>query len=192
MEDASGEGGTSDATLVSYLDLLRRMYILEVIPGWLPPARSPKRVASKPKRYLADPSLAVAVLGMSPGALMADWQTFGLVFENLCMRDLAVYAGALDPAADVPVRYYRDGAGLEVDAIVELADGRWAAFEIKTSEAKAPEAVENLRRLRRKLCENPSSRTRPPEFMAVLTGVSSCARRVDEGIYVVPIGSLTA
>lgn len=192
MEDASGEGGTSDATLVSYLDLLRRMYILEDIPGWLPPARSPKRVASKPKRYLADPSLAVAVLGMSPGALMADWQTFGLVFENLCMRDLAVYAGALDPAADVPVRYYRDGAGLEVDAIVELADGRWAAFEIKTSEAKAPEAVENLRRLRRKLCENPSSRTRPPEFMAVLTGVSSCARRVDEGIYVVPIGSLTA
>lgn len=192
MEDASGEGGTSDVTLVSYLDLLRRMYILEDIPGWLPPARSPKRVASKPKRYLADPSLAVAVLGMSPGALMADWQTFGLVFENLCMRDLAVYAGALDPAADVPVRYYRDGAGLEVDAIVELADGRWAAFEIKTSEAKAPEAVENLRRLRRKLCENPSSRTRPPEFMAVLTGVSSCARRVDEGIYVVPIGSLTA
>ena len=62
------------------------------VPGWLPPARSPKRVRLKPRRYLADPSLAVAVLGMSPDSLLADWQTFGLVFENLCMRDLMVYA----------------------------------------------------------------------------------------------------
>lgn len=192
MDDASGEGGVSEATLVSYLDLLRRMYILEEVPGWLPPARSAKRVASKPKRYLADPSLAVAALGMSPDALMADWQTFGLVFENLCIRDLTVYAGALEPAADIPVRYYRDDAGLEVDAIVELADGRWAAFEIKTGESKVAEAVGNLKRLRRKLCENPGSRTRPPEFMAVLTGVSSYARKVEEGIYAVPIRSLTA
>lgn len=192
MADAAGEGGVSEVTLVSYLDLLRRMYILEEVPGWVPPARSSKRVASKPKRYLADPSLAVATLGMSPDALMADWQTFGLVFENLCMRDLAVYAGALDPAADVPVRYYRDDSGLEVDAIIELADGRWAAFEIKTGETRVPEAVDNLKRLRRKLCDNPSSRTRPPEFMAVLTGVSSYARRAEEGIYVVPVRSLTA
>lgn len=192
MTDAAGESGISEVTLVSYLDLLRRMYVLEEVPGWLPPARSPKRVASKSKRYLADPSLAVATLSMSPDALMADWQTFGLMFENLCIRDLEVYAGALDPAADVPVRYYRDESGLEADAIVELADGRWAAFEIKTSEAKVPEAVESLKRLRRKLCENPSSRTRPPEFMAVLTGVSNYARKVEEGIYAVPIRSLTA
>mgnify|MGYP003292731444 CR=1 FL=1 len=192
MRDAAGEGGISEVTLVSYLDLLRRMYILEEVPGWLPSARSPKRVASKPKRYLADPSLAVATLGMSPDALMADWQTFGMVFESLCIRDLEVYARALDPAADVPVRYYRDDAGLEVDAIVELADGRWAAFEVKTSEVKVPEAVENLKRLRGKLCENPSSRTRPPEFMAVLTGISGYARRVEDGVYSIPIRSLTA
>lgn len=103
---------------------------------------------------------------------------------------LEVYASAMDPAADIPVRYYRDDSGLEVDAIVELADGRWAAFEIKTSEVKVPEAVGNLKRLRGKLCSRPGARTRPPEFMAVITGVSTMARQVEEGIYAVPICAL--
>lgn len=191
MTDLAAAGpGVAEKTLVGYLGMLRDMYVMEEVPGWLPPARSPKRVASKPKRYLADPSLAVAALGMSPDALLADWQTFGLVFENLCMRDLSVYAGALEYAADVPVRYYRDDAGREADAIVELADGRWAAFEVKTSEAKAQDGVEGLRRLREKLCENEAARTRPPEFMAVITGVSEYARRVEEGLYVIPITAL--
>lgn len=190
MDDASGEAMVSESTLTSYLELLRRMYLLEEIPGWLPPARSSKRVSVKPKRYLADPSLAVATLAMAPRALMQDWQTFGLVFENLCIRDLQIYAEALEPAADIPVRYYRDDTGLEVDAIIELADGRWAAFEIKTSEVKVPEAVDNLKRVRDKLCARAGSRTRPPEFMAVLTGVSTMARKVEDGIYVVPICAL--
>lgn len=192
MTDAAGEGAVAQETLVSYLDLLRRMYLLEEVPGWLPPARSAKRVLTKPKRYLADPSLAVGVLAMAPTALLDDWQTFGLVFENLCIRDLLVYAGALEPAADVPVRYYRDDTGLEVDAIVELADGRWGAFEIKTSEAKVPEGVANLKRLRDKLSLRPGACTRPPEFMAVITGVSQYAREVEEDIYVIPICGLRA
>lgn len=162
MANSSSEGGVAEKTLTDYLDLLRAMYLLEEVPGWLPPARSPKRVRLKPRRYLADPSLAVAVLGMSPDSLLADWQTFGLVFENLCVRDLMVYADALEGAADVPVRYYRDDAGLEADAIIELADGRWAALEIKTSEAKVPEGVRSLERMRAKLCDNPAARTRPP------------------------------
>lgn len=190
MSDAAGEGSIVESTLVSYLDLFKRMYLLEEVPGWLPPARSAKRVSLKPKRYLADPSLAVATLAMAPQALMRDWQTFGLVFENLCIRDLQIYAEALEPAADIPVRYYRDDTGLEVDAIVELADGRWAAFEIKTSEVKVPEAVENLKKVRSKLCSNVGARTRPPEFMAVITGVSSMARKVEDGIYVIPICAL--
>ena len=188
--DASGEAAMSEVTLRSYLDLFKRMYLLEEIPGWLPPARSAKRVSTKPKRYLADPSLAVATLAMSPKALLNDWQTFGLVFKNLCIRDLEVYARAMEFAADVPVRYYRDDTGLEIDAIIELADGRWAAFEIKTSEAKVPEAVDNLKRVRDKLCSRPGSRTRPPEFMAVLTGVSTMARQVEERIYSIPVCAL--
>lgn len=171
----------------AYLDALKGMYIVEEVPGWAPPARDRKRFATKPKRYLADPSLACALLGMSPAALLADWQTFGLVFENMAVRDLSVYARALDLLDDVPVRYYRDDSGVEADAIVQLADGRWAAFEFKVSEDKVEKGVASLERMRRKVCENPRSQTRPPEFMAVITGVGEYAREVAEGIVVVPL-----
>lgn len=171
----------------AYLDALKGMYIVEEVPGWAPPARDRKRFATKPKRYLADPSLACALLGMSPAALLADWQTFGLVFENMAVRDLSVYARALDLLDDVPVRYYRDDSGVEADAIVQLADGRWAAFEFKVSEDKVEKGVASLERMRRKVCENPRSQTRPPEFMAVITGVGEYAREVAEGIVAVPI-----
>lgn len=171
----------------AYLDALKGMYIVEEVPGWAPPARDRKRFATKPKRYLADPSLACALLGMSPAALLADWQTFGLVFENMAVRDLSVYARALDLLDDVPVRYYRDDSGVEADAIVQLADGRWAAFEFKVSEDKMEKGVASLERMRRKVCENPRSQTRPPEFMAVITGVGEYAREVAEGIVAVPI-----
>lgn len=171
----------------AYLDALKGMYIMEEVPGWAPPARDRKRFATKPKRYLADPSLACALLGMSPAALLADWQTFGLVFENMAVRDLSVYARALDLLDDVPVRYYRDDSGVEADAIVQLADGRWAAFEFKVSEDKVEKGVASLERMRRKVCENPRSQMRPPEFMAVITGVGEYAREVAEGIVVVPL-----
>lgn len=171
----------------AYLDAFKGMYIVEEVPGWAPPARDRKRFATKPKRYLADPSLACALLGMSPAALLADWQTFGLVFENMAVRDLSVYARALDLLDDVPVRYYRDDSGVEADAIVQLADGRWAAFEFKVSEDKVEKGVASLERMRRKVCENPRSQTRPPEFMAVITGVGEYAREVAEGIVVVPL-----
>lgn len=171
----------------AYLDALKGMYIVEEVPGWAPPARDRKRFATKPKRYLADPSLACALLGMSPAALLADWQTFGLVLENMAVRDLSVYARALDLLDDVPVRYYRDDSGVEADAIVQLADGRWAAFEFKVSEDKVEKGVASLERMRRKVCENPRSQTRPPEFMAVITGVGEYAHEVAEGIVVVPL-----
>ena len=171
----------------AYLDALKGMYIVEEVPGWVPPARDRKRFATKPKRYLADPSLACALLGMSPAALLADWQTFGLVFENMAVRDLSVYARALDLLDNVPVRYYRDDSGVEADAIVQLADGRWAAFEFKVSEDKVEKGVASLERMRRKVCENPRSQTRPPEFMAVITGVGEYAREVAKGIVAVPI-----
>ena len=171
----------------AYIAALRGLYIVEEVPGWAPPARDKKRFTVKPKRYLADPSLACALLGMSPAALLDDWQTFGLVFENLAIRDLSVYARALDLLDDVPVRYYHDDSGLEADAVVQLADGRWAAFEFKVSEDKVPDGVASLRRMRDKLCSNPRSRTRAPEFMAVITGNGEYARMVEDGIYAIPI-----
>lgn len=186
-EAALGEGAVR-----RYLEALTSMYLVEEVPGWAPPARSRKRFTVKPKRYLADPSLAVAVLGMSPAALLQDWQTFGLVFENMAMRDLMVYARALDVLDEHPVRYYRDDSGLEADAIVELADGRWAAFEIKTSEAKVDEGVKSLRRLRTKLTATPHARTPEPTFMAVITGNGEYAREVESGIYVIPLRALGA
>lgn len=173
-----------------YLDALKGMFILEEVPGWVPAARDKRRFTVKPKRYLADPSLACALLGMSLQALLADWQTFGLVFENLVIRDLSVYARSLDLLDSTPVRYYRDDSGLECDAIVQLADGRWAAFEIKVSEDKASAGVESLKRVRKKVCGNPRSRTREPEFMAVIVGVGEYAREVEDGINVIPVRAL--
>lgn len=170
-----------------YLDALRGMYLVEEVPGWVPAARDKRRFTIKPKRYLADPSLAAATLGMSPGALMDDWQTFGLVFENLVIRDLSVYARSLDLLDGTPVRYYRDDSGLEADAVIQLADGRWAAFEVKVSEDRADDGVASLSRLRAKLLSNPRSQTRPPAFMAVVTGNGELAREAEEGIYVIPV-----
>lgn len=127
-----------------------------------------------------------------PQGLVDDWQTFGLVFENLCMRDLAVYAAALPNVGSEPIRYYRDDSGLEADAVIELADGTWAAFELKVSEGKVPEAVASLKRLRSKLAPNQATQGKPPAFMAVITGNGEFARVTEEGIFVIPIRALTA
>ncbi len=181
----------SEEKVRAYLHALKSMYLVEEVPGWAPPARDKKRFTIKPKRYFADPSLATALLGLSPEAFFHDWQTFGLVFENLCVRDLAVYARTLDLLDDVPVRYYRDDSGLEADAIVQLADGRWAAFEFKVSEDKVAAGAESLKRLRKKLCSNARAQTRPPEFMAVITGNGEYARQMEDGIYAIPIRTLT-
>lgn len=193
LADIGGdEALMSPETLASYLELLRSLYFVEEVPGWVPQRRSPKRLAVKPRRYLADPSLAVALLGMNERSLLEDWQTFGLVFENMCVRDLSVYAGALEGAQSTPLRYYRDDSGLEADAVVELADGRWCAFEFKLGSAKEHAGVESLRRMRKKVCNNAAARTRPPEFMAVITGTGEYAYKAEEGIYVIPLRTLGA
>ncbi|WP_139651346.1 ATP-binding protein [Raoultibacter phocaeensis] len=174
-------------TLASYLELLKALYFVEEVPGWVPQRRSPKRFSVKPKRYLADSSLAVALLGMNERSILEDWQTFGLIFENLCIRDLSVYARALNEAASTPIRYYRDDSGLEADAVIELADGRWCAFEFKLGSVKADAGIASLKRLRAKVSENPKARMRPPEFLAVLTGIGEYAYQAEEGVYVIPL-----
>jgi predicted AAA+ superfamily ATPase len=193
-KDTLGENGVaaSEKTVSSYLEAFTNLFLVDTLKGWAPPARSPQRVQLKEKRYFADPSMAVATLGMSPESLLNDWQTFGLVFENLCMRDIQVYARALPDVASHPVRYYRDDSGLEVDAIVELVDGSWGAFEIKVSEAKVQDGVDALIRLKTKLERNPKTKMKAPSFLCVIVGAAEYARRTPEGVYVVPIRALGA
>lgn len=176
----------------AHLDILRRIFLVDEVPGWVPASRSPKRMRVKPKRYFTDPSLPVALLGLSPAALLQDWQTFGLVFENLVMRDLDVYARALDLVVASPIRYYHDDSGLEVDAIIERVDGSWAAIEVKVGLDKVDEGVANLMRMRDKVCANKRARTPEPVFMAVITGTGEAAYRRSDGIYVIPIRALGA
>ena len=190
-EDDPGDFIT-ERTVSEYVAMFESMFMIDPVPGWAPAARDPRRVQTKPRRYFADPSIAASALGMNPAALIGDWQTFGLLFENLCVRDLLVYARALPDIGMEPVRYYHDDSGLECDVIIELADGRWAGIEIKASEDKAPDAAANLSRMRAKLTANPAARTRDPEFLAVLVGIGEFAYRRDDGIYVIPIGTLGA
>lgn len=170
-----------------HLDLLARSYLVDEVAGWVPSSRSPKRMRTKPRRYFADPSLAVAMLGLSTDALMQDWQTFGLVFENLCIRDLDVYARALPDAGVHPLRYYRDDSGLEVDAIIERADHSWAGIEIKLSPEKVDDGARALIRMRDKLLKDERARTAPPAFLAVLTGTGERAYKRPDGVFVIPI-----
>ena len=174
------------------LEIVVRLFLVDEVPGWVPASRSPKRMRTKPKRYFADPSIAVALSGLSPATLLQDWQTFGLVFENLCMRDLDVYARALPDAPSRPLKYYRDDSDLEVDAIIERTDGSWGAFEIKLSEDKVDVAAECLMRMRSKLAKDRQGRTKEPSFLGVLTGMGEAAYQRPDGIYVIPIRSLGA
>lgn len=178
-------------TVALYLDLFRELYFIDELYGWDAPVRSKSRVRTKPKRYFADPSLPAHLLGMSPDRLLRDAQTFGLLFESLCMRDLRVYASALPDATIDPLRYYQDADGLEVDAIIELRDGRWAGVEVKLGESKVPDGIANLNRLRKKVLSNTAARSREPSFMAVVTATSPFSRRDPEsGVYVLPITAL--
>ena len=116
--------GKYPPTVTAYLKVLERIFLVEGLRGWEPASRSKKHLVTRPKLYLADPSLVVSMLGMSYDPLLGDWQTFGLLFENLRHRDLNVYAQVLPNAGRKPLRYYRDDTGLEVDFIIELVDGR--------------------------------------------------------------------
>lgn len=182
----------SSAKVSEYVSLFANMFVIDNIPEWVPPYRSPKRMLTKPRRYFADPSIAAAVLGVSPHALLDDWQTFGLLFENLCIRDLLVYSRALPDIGMEPLRYYHDDSGLECDAIIELADGRWAGIEIKSSQDKVDQAAANLNRMKNKLLKNPQARAKAPEFLAVLIGVGDFAYQREDGIYVIPVRALGA
>jgi predicted AAA+ superfamily ATPase len=168
----------------------RNRFIIEDLAGWDAPIRSKSRLRTKPKRTFVDPSLPASLLGAGPQRLLQNAQLFGQLFEELCLRDLRIYASAMDQALPNPVMYYRDSDGLEVDAIIEVRDGRWAAIEIKLGENKVPEAIASLTRLKNKVSANPLAQNPLPSFMAVLVGNTPFCRRTPEGIYVIPINML--
>jgi predicted AAA+ superfamily ATPase len=146
--DIAGDEDTiSEKTIASYLNALRRIFVVEDLAAWNPALRSKTALRTSPKRYFVDPSIATAVLRTTPDSLLEDFNTFGFLFESLCIRDLRVYAQALDGE----VFHYRDKSGLEADAIVHLKDGRWGAIEIKMGSKEIEEAAGNLQTLREKI-----------------------------------------
>jgi predicted AAA+ superfamily ATPase len=176
----------------SLFAVFKDRFIIEDLCGWDAPVRSKSRVRVKPKRCFVDPSLAAALLGMDKDRLLQDGQLFGSLFEELVLRDLRIYASCMDSALPAPVKYYRDSDNLEVDAIIELRDGRWAGIEIKLSENKATEGVKKLLRLKNKVMSNPMARNPEPAFLAVIIGKADFCRKTPEGVYVIPCTSLTA
>ena len=184
-------GAPAVSTVTAYLNMLEDMYVIESLRGWDAPVRAKSRLRTKPKRYFADPSIPAAALGMGPGWLLSDGQTFGLLFESLCVHDLRAYAACLPGAHPGSLRYYGDSDGLEVDVIIELRDGRWAALEIKLGEAKVPDGIRNIERLRKKVASNPAARNPEPEFSAVVTATSPfCRHDAEHDVYVFPITAL--
>jgi predicted AAA+ superfamily ATPase len=172
----------STPTIASYLTACKQIFILEEIGGWVPDARAKARVRTSPKRYLVDPSLVCAILGVSASKLLTDMPLFGQVFEGLCVRDLQVYAWAMDAV----LKHYHDDDGLEVDAIIERRDGSYAAVEIRLATGHEDVAAASLSRFAAKLT---AKQARPPEFLMIITGGGIPYRRQD-GIVVVPITSL--
>ncbi|WP_080801509.1 ATP-binding protein [Arabiibacter massiliensis] len=188
-----GKVTDADARRMSaFLDYFIGRYVVCDLQGWDAPIKSKGRLRTKPKHGFADPSLPVALLGTGPEALMGNLQLFGQLFEELCLRDLRVYASALREAQSDPLRYYRDADGLEVDAIVELRDGRWGGIEVKLGAAKADAAVRNLLRLKRKIAANPAARNPEPSFLLVLVGKTDYQYKTPEGVIVAPLTELTA
>lgn len=172
----------SDKTVSSYINALRRIFVVEDVPAWNPSLRSKTAIRESPKRHFVDPSIATAMMRLSPESLLEDFKTFGLLFESMCIRDLRVYAQAIDGE----VFHYRDRNDLEADAVIHLRDGRWCAIEIKLGTDSIDDGARNLLKLRDKI---DLKRMRGPSFLMVLTS-SGYAYKRDDGVFVVPIGCL--
>ena len=169
-------------TVSTYYDALTRLMVVEDQPAWAPHLRSRSRVRTSPRRHFVDPSLAVAVLRATPERLLQDLNLLGFLFESLVIRDLRVYA----QACDAEVLHYKDNTDLEVDAVVEVADGRWAAFEIKLGTGEVDVGAESLKTFASRV---DTRKCGPPQALGVITGTGFAYTRSD-GVSVIPIGVL--
>ena len=174
----------SDETVSSYLNALRKIFVIEDMPAWNPNIRSKTAIRTADTRYFTDPSIACAALGLGPEDLINDLNTFGLFFETLCVRDLRVYADALGGK----VYHYRDKTGLECDAVIHLRNGLYGLIEVKLGGDKLiEEGSKNLLTLSDKI---DTTKMKTPAFKMVLVGVGKYAYQRQDGVYVVPIGCL--
>lgn len=172
----------SEKTISQYLGALDRIFVTENLPAWNPALRSRTAIRTSPKRQFVDPSIAAAVMRLTPSSLLDDFNYFGFLFESLCDRDLRIYAEAIDGQ----IFHYRDGSGLEADAVIALNDGRWAAVEVKLGSKEIEDAAVHLLELKDKVN---TEKMREPSFLMILTGTEIAYRR-DDGVYVVPLGCL--
>lgn len=173
-----------DKTIYSYIGALKKIFVIEDMEAWNPNLRSRTAIRTSDNRYFVDPSIATAALGLGPNDLMNDLNTFGLLFETLCVRDLRVFADVLDGQ----VYHYRDKNGLECDTVIHLRNGSYGLIEIKLGGDKLiQDGVANLTALADKI---DTTKMKAPSFKMVLTAVGRFAYRRDDGIYVVPIGCL--
>lgn len=175
-------GGVTVQTVLEYLASLERLMIVEDQPAWSPHLRSRSRLRSAAKRHFVDPSLAVAALRATPEGLLKDINLLGFLFESMVVRDLRVYAQAVD----AEVSQYRDNTGLEVDAVIQSADGRWGALEIKLGAGMADQAAASLLKFANRV---DIDKCGPPSLLAVITATGYGYLR-DDGIMVIPIAAL--
>lgn len=181
---ANDTDSISEDTIASYVNALKKIFVVEDMPAWNPNLRSKTAIRTADTRYFTDPSIAVAALGIGPKDLVNDLETLGLLFEALCVRDLRVYA----ESAGGEVLHYRDKSGLECDAVIHLRDGSYGLTEIKLGGNRLiEEGAKNLITLSEKI---DTSRMKSASFMMVVTGVGDFAYRRPDGVYVVPIGCL--
>ncbi len=178
------EDSFSENTLRAYLSAFRKLFVIEDVPAWNPNLRSRTAIRSSDTRYLVDPSIAAAALGIGPGDLINDLSTAGLLFENMCVRDLRVYAESIGGG----IYHYRDKSNLECDSVIHLQNGRYGLIEIKLGGDKLiEEGAKNLIKLRERL---DTGKMREPAFMMVLCGIAPFAYRRSDDVLVVPIGCL--
>lgn len=181
---ANDESTLSETTVALYIEALRKIFVVEDMPAWSTNLRSKTVIRTSPTRYFVDPSIAVSALGITPADLLDDLNTFGFLFEAMAIRDLRVYADALD----AKVYHYRDKDELECDAVMELRNGRYGLIEIKLGGmANVKSAAQQLASLARKI---DTIRVGEPAFRMVLTAVGDAAMRLEDGTLVVPIGCL--
>lgn len=178
------DGSLNEDTIASYIKALKRIFVVEDMPAWNPNLRSKTAVRTSDTRYFVDPSIAVAALGIGPKDLINDLETFGLLYETMAVRDLRVYAEALDGM----VYHYRDKNNLECDAVIHLRDGHYGLVEIKLGGSDLIEqGASSLKTLAQKI---DTTRMPAPLFLMVLVGVGNYAYRREDGVYVIPIGCL--
>ena len=171
-------------TIASYITALRKLFVVEESEAWNPNLRSKTAIRTSNTRYFTDPSIASASLGLGPNDLLNDFNTFGLLFETLAVRDLRTYADALMGK----VAHYRDVTNLECDAVVHLRDGNYGLVEIKIGgDNLINDGAESLKKLQGKI---DTTKMKKPSFLMVLVGIGEIAYRRDDGVYVVPIGCL--